>query len=360
MSRRRSSIFSFDTLAQFQWPPRDAFVALVVALGVFVSAELAARAALKPVGRYWEYWSPAAATKFEWFRRQAESGNPYDIVIVGDSTAANNLDPASIRNAVAGAPTVYNLGWPANFPLAFEESTVPLFDRLPGPPALLLVSFNPQGFVTTPNVLRFEAGIRSSALCKRIETGWVMGDILNLARVRSALPLWKDRWLREISWDAPPKDEGFIPHGGKNAVHSDATADSTGDQPPLPLESARFEAILKMARVAKANGIELVVLVPPRREVSAAHEKLVDEYVDRLKDASPDMGFRMIDGRNSGLVAADDFSDAVHLNVAGARRFSQAIGARLRRTEEIKAADSRDPLNAATDSSRNVTPDEGD
>ncbi|HTI52448.1 MAG TPA: hypothetical protein VL475_15900, partial [Planctomycetaceae bacterium] len=277
MNPRRSSIFSFETLSQFQWPPRDAWVALLVALGLFGGAELAARAALRPVGRYWEYWSPTAATKFEWYRRQSESGHPYDIVIVGDSTAANNLDPESIRDGAAGASRVYNLGWPANFPMAFEESTVPLFDQAPGRPALLLVSFNPQGFVTTPNVLRFEAGIRSSAVCKRIETGWVMGDVMHLARVRSALPLWKDRWLKGIRWDIPPKLEGFIPHGTGDQALPDVATRSEGAQPSLPLEDVRFEAFLKLARVAKTNGIQLVVLVPPRREFSVTHEKLIDD-----------------------------------------------------------------------------------
>lgn len=335
-------------------------MALVVALGVFCGAELAARGALRPVGRYWEYWNPAAATKFEWFRRQAESGHPYDLVIVGDSTAANNLDPESIRNAAAGAPRVYNLGWPANFPLAFEESTVPLFDRTPGPPAAILVSFNPQGFATTPNVLRFEAGIRSSPICKRIETGWVTGDIVQLARVRSALPLWKDRWLRGIAWDGPPRREGFIPHAAGNHGLPEGTARAGSGQPAPRLEDARFEAIRKIARVARANRIELIVLVPPRRELSPASAPLIDEYVTRLEAESQHLGFRIIDSRDSGLVASNDFSDTVHLNAEGARRFSMAIGAALPRSAGIKAADSAKLPTATTGSGQNLPPDEGD
>lgn len=334
-------------------------MALAVALGVFCGAELAARAALRPLGRYWEYWSPAAATKFEWFRRQAESGHPYDIVIVGDSTAANNLDPESIRGAMAGAPRVYNLGWPANFPLAFEESTVPLFDRSPGQPAALLASFNPEGFVTTPNVLRFEAGIRSSPICKRIETGWVAGDIVQLARVRSALPLWKDRWLRGIPWDVPPRQEGFIPHGTGSQALPEGAGNAGSDQPSLPLEDSRFEAIRKIARVAKANRIELVVLVPPRREASPASATLIDEYVARLNEESRTLGFQIIDGRDAGLVASGDFSDVVHLTAEGARRFSRAIGAALPWPAGIRAADSESP-RATTGAGRNLPPDEGD
>jgi hypothetical protein len=112
--------------------------------------------------------------------------------------------------------------------------------------------------------------------------------------------------------------------------------------------------------VAKTNGIQLVVLVPPRREFSVTHEKLIDDYVARLRDESQKLDFQMIDSRESGLVASDDFSDAVHLNAQGARRFSRAIGAALPKPSGIKAADSMKSTKSAIDSGQGAPPGEGD
>ncbi|HTI49925.1 MAG TPA: hypothetical protein VL475_03200, partial [Planctomycetaceae bacterium] len=100
--------------------------------------------------------------------------------------------------------------------------------------------------------------------------------------------------------------------------------------------------------------------VPPRRESSATDEKLIDDYVARLKDESQKLDFQIIDSRESGLVASDDFSDAVHLNAQGARRFSRVIGAALPKPAGIKAADSTKSSKAAIDSSQGAPPGEGD
>src|SRR4051794_39576256 len=95
----RSSIFSSSTLRPLAGGPGAGTAkAAVLAILLVVGAEGAARVALAPIGAYWEYWTPAAAGKFEVYREQVRRGAVPGLVVVGDSTGARDIDPALLRD----------------------------------------------------------------------------------------------------------------------------------------------------------------------------------------------------------------------------------------------------------------------
>ena len=87
--------FSFESIRFRREDSCGSLTAIVVAITIFVSAEVCARYALIPTGDYWEYWNTKAADKFLWYRKLASTNQTPDIVFAGDSTAARGFRAAS-------------------------------------------------------------------------------------------------------------------------------------------------------------------------------------------------------------------------------------------------------------------------
>jgi len=171
MFRPHSFIFSFETLAFRGDGKRSALTAALIAIGLFAMAEVVSRAALEPIGRYWEYPRSELAVTYEWFRSESEGSRGFDVVIAGDSTAARNIDPRLLASELGDELRACNLGWPANFPLAFKSLTLPILQSTTAPPARLILSFSPGGFVDSPIARQFEGGLLSSPICRREDQG---------------------------------------------------------------------------------------------------------------------------------------------------------------------------------------------
>jgi hypothetical protein len=310
-----SSIFSFRTLAASDVRGSGAWQALVCTLCLVGAAELVARSAIAPIGDYWEYWSPQAAAKFEKYRSDVSHGTAPEILVVGDSTGARDLDPAALADTAAAA-SAFNLAWPANFPLAFAESTSPLL-RAAVVPKLVVVSFSPTAFLGTARVTRFEDSILSSAYCQRLQGKRQATDLSYLARLRPALPFFRSWWTGEKL--PQPARAGFMPLTGMDmAPDAEEEAHSFGDD--------RFAVLTALLADANQRNFQLLVILPPRLEPSKVRRDAEQAYVARL-DAS---GIRYLDFREAPFLSRSDFYDRGHLNRDGARILSEHLGMALR------------------------------
>lgn len=313
----RSSIFSSDTLAECNPRGSGSWQAVVAALCLVAAAEVIARTAVAPLGAYWEYWTPAAATKFETYRGQVQRGTPPQLLAVGDSTAARDIEPAVVADAAA-ARDAFNLGWPANFPLAFRESTLPLL-QADVAPRTVVASFSPASFFDSTRVRRFEESILSSSYARRLKGERQVSDVVFLSRLRAGLPFRKNWWGRRplpLSTDA-----GFMPLNG-----TDTAVDVAEENEPFADE--RFGVLEQLAAAGRAHGFDVVIVVPPRLAPTPARAEQEQVYVARLKAS----GLHFLDFRDAAFLGREHFYDSGHLNREGARIFSRRLGEALRAT----------------------------
>jgi hypothetical protein len=287
------------------------------------AAELVARSAIAPIGDYWEYWSPQAAAKFEKYRSDISRGKAPDILIVGDSTGARDIDPAVLVESGA-ADSAFNLAWPANFPLAFEQSTSPLL-RNEVVPKLVIVSFSPTAFFGTPRVIRFEESILASAYCRRLQGERQASDVFYLARLRPALPFFRSWWTGKKL--PQPASAGFMPLTGSSTTPDvEEEAHGFGDD--------RFAVVAALRDAAQRRGFDLLVIVPPRTRSSELRRAVEATYVSRLAAN----GIRYLDFRDAQFLSPRDFYDQGHLNREGARSFSEHIRDALPEVRQPRAA----------------------
>ena len=321
-----SSIFSFRTLAISDVRGSGACQTVVLAVCLIVAAEAVTRRALAPIGGYWEYWTPRAAVKFERYRADLVRGVVPPVLVVGDSTAARDVDPEALSAALNIGPA-FNLAWPANFPLAFEYSTLPLL-RNAVTPDIVVVSFSPLAFFDSPTVRRFEESILSSPYTRRAAGERGVSDFVHLARLRAALPFRKSWWTG--TGLPQPSDGGFMPLEG-------TTGAAEGIEEVGAFGRDRFAVLQDLQGYSRRYGFQLMVVLPPRRDVSQVRRNSEAEYVERLRAA----GFQYLDFREAPFLSPEHFHDAGHLNRVGARIYSSRLGEALGRPaapSQLKAA----------------------
>ncbi len=310
-----SSIFSSRTTSFSDARGGSSLKTLALVLCLVGGAEAAARAALRPIGDYWAYWTPAAAAKFESYRSNVRRGTPPRVLVVGDSTGARDIDPRPLAEATGR--TAFNLAWPANFPLAFKSCTLPLLETGTRPD-LVVASFIPSGFLDSNSARRFEQAILESSYCRRQREQISASDYSYLARIRPSLPFLRSWWTgRSLP---TVKNLGFMPLTGSD------------DAPEVPtrmagFEDQRFAAIEDLYRAGHQFTFQVVVLIPPRRDPTAELRRAETEYLARLERC----GFEYVDYREPSFLTASDFHDRNHLNAHGAQALSQALGAELAR-----------------------------
>lgn len=282
--------------------------------------------ALASVGRYWEYPHAEMAITYEWFRSEsADEG--VDIVIAGDSTAARNIDPKQLAEGLAPESRGCNLGWPGNFPLAFERLTLPILKSSSKPPRVLVLSFSPLSFVDTPLAKEFEAGLLSSPICRRQEQGWLVTDVVYVARLRAALS-WKQRWFMPVQEPAVPITGGFQPRDGTRDAKNVEVAQQRHQrmaEVSWAIDSRRFRVLQETADWARNQETVLYVVVPPRIEPGPERLLVEAEYLEKLRKAANELSFHILDLRDPANISREDYFDAGHLNRTGAEQFTNQL-----------------------------------
>jgi hypothetical protein len=294
------------------------FVALCLLFG---AAEGISRWILSSYGNQWEYWDVAAAKKFESFASALQKNKVPSVLIVGDSTAARDLDPDVVMDKIPGE-VVYNLSWPSNFPGVFPCTTIPFLQQKT--PRLLLVSFHPQSMVDHPSVRRLENNLLSSHYCYRILNGTSVSDYLALARLKSMYLLTRIK-------TPPPTPRGFMPliPPKNNAAKApdDAGAATPSDH---ALDPERLAIFSTLAGLCRPPSCELVVVIPPLRDERPGKtpSPLVARYRAALSAEAAKLRFTLLDFSDSGLPESA-FHSYGHLWDFGAREYSAQVGAAL-------------------------------
>ena len=335
-----SSIFSFDTL-RLGNVPRAWTWSVLAAIALVGAAEAGARWLMAPLGnRVWTYWDEDAADEFEWYRERALAGNAPEVVAVGDSTGGYNFDPQPFREE-AGGVDAYNLAWPANFPRAFELTTLPILAEGQAPRTVLLMQAATT-FLDTDTAVRNETQILNSVFGRRARGEFVFADWCYLARANLARRLLISHWLYhrdEIVRE--PKRLGFHPLARGSIAPPEqerqmAKVKEEADRVALDqrflergFDEERRAVVPALARLAKERGFRLIVVLTPTRvrplpQVFVAHRHWLQELATRY-------GFEVWDYLEDEGYGFFEFSDGIHLRESAARKFSVKLGERYAR-----------------------------
>jgi len=325
MSKLLSFIFSSDTLDLKDKNLKGFFAAIFVVIVLFSGAELFAHKWLEPYGNYWQYWGDNAGVKFEYYRSIVKQENFPDILIVGDSTAARDLSPKAMTDSILTGADVFNLGYPANFPMAYRCTTIPLLDTGNGSPELVIMQISPSSLIDAAETIMFEQGILTSPICRKQNGETLAGDYFHLARFwqifkfRSA---WNTWWKGTPPSKIPPL-QGFMPLEPDNKELKVLPIKET----PVSFSSDRFSIIIETADIINKNGGRLIVVIPPFFGNYRKAEG--DYYLKLLQETSIDHPFLIIDGRDTPGLDASLYSGYVHLNKNGADAFSKYIAGKI-------------------------------
>lgn len=297
------------------------WTSLVVALVLLLTGEFVARPVIRFAGRAPGYWDPYAAVKFEEYRRRVTHGCPPDILVVGDSTAAYDIDRAALLAALPRRVHAYNLGWPGNFPHAFRVTTLPLLDA-PAPAGLVIVSFANGGFFRDVEaVRRSEAQIVDSPYGREISGRSRLTDHIALLQLQRAWPFIRERWRIYPRFEEVRRRDGFMsmPGPGSGVV--------TGAWPPnddQPISQDRLGVVEDVAKLSIARAFTMVVVVPPMPETLDARP---NRYTAALISLQRRYGFRLLHLR--WRLATTHFYDRYHLNSEGAARYSEQLAGEI-------------------------------
>ena len=326
MTRSRSSIFSSNTLDLSGPRPRGVVATALVALALVLVGEWFARAAVAPIGDRWQYWDAAAAPKFSVYRTLVQEGRTPDVVIVGDSTAARDIDPAHLPRESGGAPTAYNLAWPANFPLAFRWTTAPLLEEGGTPPRVVVVSLAPTGFLDDARVQRFEAGVLSSPYVRIAKGDSLVAEWSYLARVRRSMP-WRAAWFGGAGLEAPDAAGAYMPLRA-----APASAEARDDEPAVrvQLSEERLDVLAALFRTGQDRGFRILLVIPPRIAPSSMRLAVEAQYLAWIRSHAQLDHVELADLREPEFLDATCFADAGHLNPVGAKKLSKHLAPRVR------------------------------
>jgi hypothetical protein len=317
----RSSIFSSESC---DFRPKDpawkaALTVVVIAVAILVAGELVTRVALGTVGRRWEYWHPVAATKFEFVRKAIEQGRPIKTLVVGDSTGAADFNPAMIEQELGAR--AWNVAWSGNFPLAFEQTTLPLLTDSRLDVDYVIASFIPAGFASSDNPTSSEAGLLGSTYI-RIRDTTLTGQYVFLARLRSAWPFL----LNGIHGRREPESVRRFGYAGTTGRATQAMVAEEPNQPPIAALNARRVGVLRQfADALRKRGVPLVVVIPPSLTNSAARLRAAALLNEVLMEEEAKGGVRRLDMMRPSFLDMNAFADVNHLNTGGAALYSTHV-----------------------------------
>jgi hypothetical protein len=303
---------------------------VLLAASIWALAELASRAALQPAAAVLDYWDLTAGQKYEHFLDLVRQGRSPGVVVVGDSTAARNLDPSILARELGVGGGGYNLAWPANYPMAMACTTMPLLGARGLSPAVLVYSASPGSFVDDPDVVRFEEGILSSPVCRqRLGPPSLLGS-LYLPRVLASWDYRRSWWTGE-GLRAAPQLAGFMPLDGVSPDRRPLTGTVEGwEHVRVAFEQRRLDVVWQLARRARQLGTPLFVVVPPIAPRDPAIKARHVRYWEALEQRRLELGFRVLAYGDLSLPLSD-YWDCFHLRREGAASFSAQVAADIRR-----------------------------
>ena len=325
MPKFLSSIFSFDTLRLAADRDHGARRAWLVALVLVLGLECLCRVALEPIGRYWEYWKPRAAAKFEWYRTRAKRGGVPEVLFVGDSVAAHDFAPEVCRRELPPGTAAYNLAYPGNFPEAFRPSTLTLLEVPHHAPRVVVFATDPLAFAGGPTIERFEAAILASPYCRRQSGDWLAADYVFLARVPPAMPFRK-HWFDGRGLDAPPPEAGYQPLRG---IYSPEFRKEEKEAYDRSLDPKRVAVIAELADVARRRDFELLVVLTPRIDPSEFRRRIESDFLAAVGELQQTHGVAYVDLREPPFLRREHFADDKHLNRRGATLFSRFVASAI-------------------------------
>ena len=326
MSKFRSSIFSFNTL-KLKSIPTNWFFSIFIFILIFIAIEIFSRILLFPLGEFsWGYWDAEAINKFEWYRHLASSNKVPEVVAVGDSTGARDFYPKYFSGNTGVSS--YNLAWPANFPLAFNATTLPLLENGARPKYVLLFQ-SPSSFIDKERVIRFENSILSSPIAQRYTNKYLVSDYIYLSRIYRARFLIKKYWIDKAEIISQPKNLGLMALSGKENKQKQENYENREEINTSNLSFQRLQSFLTIAKTLKIRGINLVVILPPYHNFIP---ETFEKYSYWLKSQAKTLNFLIWDYSNCDFLKDNHFWDPGHLNIDGAKIFSTEIGRRFKKT----------------------------
>jgi len=329
-----SSIFSSDSVRGVR-APRAWVVSWVAALALVLAVEGVARVLLEPVGDHvWIYWDDESAAKFGWYREQIDAGETPPVLIIGDSTGAMNLDPLGFEKS--GAPDVYVLACPANYPKALQINTLPLLERAPAP-KVVIVSQSPWGFVNSRHVERHELTTTPTILLRHAKDEFVVTDHVYLSRLYPARQFLARHWLGGLPVIARPPHDGFegLPAPRDRIPYEQlAPIELRPGMPRSGFDRQRLAPLSQLRDLAVRKEFRMIVTVGPFRSDASDDEgfdelvALQREAILRLRDGAPDH-VELWDLTGLDLLDDDDFNDPTHLSLEAAFDLGRHLGQRL-------------------------------
>lgn len=320
-----SSIFSFETLRSVELPAhwKASMVLLVVLL---LSAELAARVLMAPVGNYlWAYPPASSPGTFEWYRALATTEQTPAVVAIGDSTGARNFDPESF-SANSEIGNAYSLARPGNFPLALRSNTLPLLE-VGEPPEIVLLFQWAGSFRDDPRVQQIERGSLSPVLEARRNGKAPVTDFVYLSRLYPARKyLWR-HWIRGEPLLEPMPFGSFSPlQRRENAVSAVVDVVRVPEE-TIAFSEERRDVVRELLRLARDRGFRVVAVVGP--QVHPDEDLVTQRHLAWLGElqATTCAEFAILDLRALPSFDASEFKDNNHLYGEGAARFSERLGA---------------------------------
>jgi hypothetical protein len=321
-----SSIFNSEQLADLDIP-RDWWASMALLAGVLVFAELAARVLMAPVGEnLWSYGTGIDPVPFEWFRVLGAEGRTPTIVVIGDSTAARNLDPTTLAEA-SMTDSVYSLAYPGNFPRALRSNTLPLLKSGNTPEIVILFQW-PGALKDDPRVDQIEAGAISPILEARMTGRLLISEFLYITRLFPARIYLVNHWLRGKTLIHPPGRNGFVPLDRPARAQNQASIEI----PPTgggDFSDQRREVIRELIALAKKRDFLLVAIVGPFR--SGDQYLLANMHLEWLREQEKNYceNLLVMDLRQMPGIGPELFKDNHHLYADGAQVFSVALGQKI-------------------------------
>ncbi len=293
---------------------------------------------------------------------------PRDLVFIGGSPVAEGIDPERIRGAVwHGQPlnSVYAMGLSGGTTSDFYHAVL---RGCPRPPRVLVYGMTasdindsrhephgPYSLMTLGDVARWvklrpEAGewvIRHYATAK-------FGQVSSLFRYRHGMRMWaaceadkrlpgscpetmsEADELRERS-DRLQHGNGYAPargfaSGNYAAVYAAGLAPTQFPYLAKYRTGSHLKYLHRLIDWCEARGVQLVLIdMPVTANLEAMHAKEFVEYHTRLAEIERSRGIPVIRARRDAVGLSDaHFADLIHMNLDGAKRFSDWLANRLR------------------------------
>ena len=322
MKKYRSSIFSFDTLQGVQ---SNTFVAICIALLLFIGLEGVCRLFVSDLTEGWDYWSQSAASKYITYHDLRGQGTPPVVLTVGDSSADYGFSPVTFDSLLGETSYSYNLATLGNFPLSFDKTINDLIlaeGNETSMPAYLMILFTRGGFEYSAVPRQTEQSVLQSALVKKSRGEISVGYVSVISRI------WRSRIaiLDYIRYGKHPisSERGYY----SRIDGSEENVEKPVAQRDLLLDPERIKVLERTLQLCNERNIQPILVHPPVHSYEKHRWTDATVYSEAVRSLSEQYGVPFWD--YSEDASYDNYmNDIVHLNPNGARLFSVELARRF-------------------------------